>query len=164
MASASATAFCAFSASVVPSPLPETGDASSRFTTSILYSATMPPVCSTARSTARFMAVPSGIIAPCIGHLVYSLMRPLGCSPATIGAMPRARKQITTHRLYCEILHPFILGLLSPHSSLGATHRSRLDAARDQLSTDHCALTVYQRLGRCQCRSGPGLRGFGRRR
>src|SRR5918911_416327 len=120
MASASAMAFWAFSASVVPSQLPVTGDASSRFTTSILYPATIPLACSTAKSTARFMAVPSGIIAPCIGQLVYSLRIPFGCSPAKTGAMPRVRKQITTHRLYCEVLHPFILGsfLLVAHGWL----------------------------------------------
>src|SRR5919106_6602672 len=81
----------------------------------------MPPACSTARSTARFMAVPSGIIAPCIGQLVYSLIVPFGCSPAKTGAMPRARQNTRLQRRYGAILHPIIRRLLSLHAAFRAT-------------------------------------------
>jgi hypothetical protein len=68
MAKGSATALFAFSASTAPSHLPVWGDASSRFTTSRQYPATVAPASATARLTPFFMPVLSGIIAPCIGH------------------------------------------------------------------------------------------------
>ena len=68
MASGSATALLAFSASTAPSHLPVCGEASSRFTTSMQNPAATPPASATAMSTPFFMPVPSGSIAPCIGH------------------------------------------------------------------------------------------------
>ena len=68
IASGSATALFAFSASTAPSHLPVWGEASSRFTTSRQYPATTPPTSATAMSTPFFMPVPSASIAPCMGH------------------------------------------------------------------------------------------------
>ena len=68
IASGSATALFAFSASTAPSHLPVWGEASSRFTTSRQYPATTPPTSATAMSTPFFMPVPSASIAPCMGQ------------------------------------------------------------------------------------------------
>jgi hypothetical protein len=68
MASGSATALLAFSASTAPSHLPVWGEASSRFTTSRQKPATAALTSPTAMSTPFFIPVPSGSIAPCIGQ------------------------------------------------------------------------------------------------
>src|SRR5580765_8453470 len=104
MANGSPTALLAFSASTAPSHLPVCGEASSRLTTSKQKPPAAPPASETARSTPFFMPVPSGSIAPCMGHDVYRRSLPLGHCWASAGvekaALPRraavrARMRVT---------------------------------------------------------------------
>src|SRR5262249_2188773 len=121
MTSASATALWAISASTVPSQLPVVGEASSRLTTSILKPPTAPPWCFTARSTACFIAVPSGIMAPCIGQLVTILVVPC----AWTAAMPMPVTIINTRLTLSVFVTSFILA--PPLGScLGPRHIHRL--------------------------------------